>query len=140
VTGVDRDLSGLADLADTAGVELIQADLEIGAPWPLGDRQFAGVVVTHYLWRQLLPAIVGAVGPGGWLLYETFARGQELYGKPRNPDFLLAPGELIEAVRGHLTVVAYEHGMRPDPPAVVQRIAARRPPAQDVIESAHFML
>jgi SAM-dependent methyltransferase len=140
VTGVDRDLSGLADLAGAAGVELIQADLETGAPWPLGDRRFAGVIVTHYLWRPLLPAIVGAVGPGGWLLYETFALGQERYGKPRNPDFLLAPGELLEAVRGHLTVIAYEHGTRPDPLAVVQRIAARRPGTQDAIESTPFML
>jgi SAM-dependent methyltransferase len=140
VTGVDRDLSGMADLAGAAGVELIQADLETGAPWPLGDRRFAGVIVTHYLWRPLLPAILAAVGPGGWLLYETFALGQERYGKPRNPDFLLAPGELLEAVRGHLAVIAYEQGIRPDPPAVVQRIAARRPDTQDTIESTQFML
>jgi len=140
VTGVDRDLSGLADLAGAAGVELIQADLETGAPWPLADRQFAGVVVTNYLWRPLLAAIVGAVGPGGWLIYETFALGQERLGKPRNPAFLLAPGELLEAARGRLTVVAYEQGMRPDPPAVLQRIAACRPLEQDVIESAHIML
>jgi len=140
VTGVDRDLSGLADLAGTTGVELIRAELEAGGPWPLDDRQFAGVVVTNYLWRPLLPAIVGAVAPGGWLVYETFGLGQERYGKPRNPDFLLAPGELLEVVRGRLAVIAYEHGMRRDPPAVVQRIAAHRACAQDVIESAHFML
>jgi len=140
VTGVDRDLSKLAELAGAAKVELIQADLEAGGPWPLGDRQFAGVVVTNYLWRALLPAIVGAVAPGGWLVYETFGLGQERYGKPRNPDFLLAPGELLEAVRGRLTVIAYEHGIRPDPLSMVQRIAARAAHAQDVIESAHFML
>jgi SAM-dependent methyltransferase len=140
VTGIDRDLSKLADLAGAAGVELIRADLEAGDPWPLDERRFAGVVVTNYLWRALLPAIVGAVGPGGWLIYETFGLGQERYGKPRNPDFLLAPGELLEAVRGQLTVIAYEHGIRPDPLSVVQRIAARRVHAQDVIESAHFML
>lgn len=140
VTGVDRDLSGVGDLAGAAGIELIQADLEAGGAWPLGDRQFAGVVATHYLWRPLLPAIIGAVGPGGWLIYETFGQGQERYGRPHNPAFLLVPGELLEAARGHLTVIAYEHGLRPDPTAMVQRIAARRPLAQDVIESAHFML
>jgi len=140
VTGVDRDLAGVADLAGAPGVELIEADLEADGGWPLGGRRFAGVVVTHYLWRPLLPAIVAAVGPGGWLLYETFAQGQERLGRPRNPDFLLAPGELLEVVRGALTVVAYEHGRRGAPPAVVQHIAARRPLAQDVIESASIML
>ncbi|MBI3513133.1 MAG: class I SAM-dependent methyltransferase [Proteobacteria bacterium] len=141
VTGVDRELSGVADLAGTAGVELIQADLEAGGPWPLGARQFAGVVVTNYLWRPLLAALAGAVAPGGWLLYETFARGHERHGRPQNPDFLLLPGELLEAVRGQLMVVAYENGLIERPrPAVVQRIAAIRPGPLGVSESARIML
>lgn len=125
VTGVDRDLSGVGELANDPGVELIQADLEAGHAWPLGARQFAVVTVTNYLWRPLLPQIVAAVAPGGWLLYETFAQGHERFGRPRNPNFLLAPGELLEAVRGRLTVVAYEHGVVEQPrPALLQRIAA----------------
>jgi SAM-dependent methyltransferase len=100
VVGIDRDLAGVADLAGSDRVELIQADLEGGAPWPLGDRRFAGVVVANYLWRPLFPALVAAVAPGGWLLYETFAQGNERFGRPRNPDFLLAPGELLGAVAG----------------------------------------
>jgi SAM-dependent methyltransferase len=141
VTGVDRDLAGVADLAGAAEVELLQADLESGAAWPLGARQFAGVVVTNYLWRPLLPAIVAAVGAGGWLIYETFAQGNERYGKPRNPDFLLRPGELLAAVAGQLTVVAYEHGMVDQPrPAVVQRIAAVRPDPTGVSEPTRIVL
>jgi SAM-dependent methyltransferase len=139
VTGVDRDISRLADLAGAPGIELVEADLEAGGPWPLGDRRFAAVLVTNYLWRPLFPAIVGAVGPGGWLLYETFAQGQERYGRPRNPQFLLMPGELIEVARG-LHVVAYEHGLRAGPRALVQRIAAIRPSPQAVIESAPIVL
>jgi SAM-dependent methyltransferase len=127
VVGVDRDLARVADLVNTPGVELVQADLEGGAPWPLGDRRFAGVVVTNYLWRPLFPALVAAVRPGGWLLYETFAQGNERFGRPRNPDFLLAPGELLAAVRDQLSVVAYEHGRVERPaPAAIQRIAAVR--------------
>jgi SAM-dependent methyltransferase len=142
VTGVDRDLTGVADLAGVAGVELIAADLEAaGAPWPLGDRRFAAVVVTNYLWRPLLGAIVAAVAPDGWLIYETFARGNERYGKPRNPDFLLRPGELLAAVAGDLAVVAYEHGTLTRPgPAVVQRIAAVRGDVTAVIDSAPIVL
>lgn len=124
VTAVDRDVSGVADLAAVA--EIVEADLEAG-PWPFGGRRFAGVIVTNYLHRPLFPALVAAVAEGGVLIYETFAEGNEVFGKPSNPDFLLAPGELLEAVRGTLTVVAYEHGQVDRPRrAVIQRIAAVR--------------
>lgn len=125
VCAVDRDDAALAPVRDP-GLELLAADLERAA-WPLPGRIFAGVVVTNYLWRPLLPAIVAAVAPGGVLVYETFARGHERYGRPRNPDFLLLPGELLDAVRGELEVVAYKHGPVGEPPhAVVQRICAVR--------------
>jgi SAM-dependent methyltransferase len=125
-TAVDRDVSGLADLSADSGVEIVAADLE-AAPWPLGERRFGAVIVTNYLHRPLLPRLVAAVASGGTLIYETFARGNEAYGRPSNPNFLLLPGELLEAVRGELAVVAYEHGKVESPrPAVVQRIAAVR--------------
>ena len=102
-------------------------DLETGAPVPFGGRTFDGVVVTNYLHRPVLPAVVAAVGAGGVLLYETFAVGHERFGRPRNPDFLLRPGELLDAVRGALRVVAYEDLVLDDPePRAVQRIAAVR--------------
>lgn len=128
VTLVDRDLSGVRDLVGLDGVEALQADLEDGGPFPLAERGFAGVVVTNYLHRPLLPVLTAAVASGGMLLYETFAQGQERLGRPTNPDFLLKPGELLEAVRGTLTVVAYEDRTvhRPDP-ARLQRICAIRP-------------
>jgi SAM-dependent methyltransferase len=129
VLAVDRDIGQLGGLAAAAGVTALAADLE-GAPWPLPGRRFAGVVVTNYLHRPLLPAIVAAVAPGGLLIYETFAAGNERFGRPRNPDFLLREGELRDAVAGSLKLLAYEHGEVADPrPAMVQRIAARRPPA-----------
>ncbi len=123
VTAVDRDLSGLAA---EPGIEIVEADLE-AAPWPLTGRRFAAVIVTNYLHRPLFPLLVAAVAEGGALIYETFAQGNEAFGKPSNPDFLLAPGELLEAVRGTLTVAAYEHGQVETPrAAVIQRIAAVR--------------
>jgi hypothetical protein len=127
VTAIDRDLSRLADLASDPGVEGIELDLENGASFPLGERRFAAVVVTNYLHRPLLPALVDAVAPEGLLLYETFAAGNERFGKPSRPDFLLRPGELLEAVRGSLRVLAYEDLLVTEPrPAALQRIAARR--------------
>lgn len=125
VTAVDIDIAGIADLAGRPGFEAVRADLENGAPWPLPGRQFAGLVVTNYLHRPLFPAILDAVAPGGALIYETFAAGNERFGRPGNPAFLLRPGELLEAVRGRLEVVAYENLEVAEPkPAMVQRIAA----------------
>lgn len=127
VTVVDRDTSGVADLGEHPDVEILEFDLEAGKPWPFAGRVFAGVVVTNYLWRPILADIVASVAPGGVLLYETFARGNEQFGHPRNPDFLLRPGELLDAVRGELRVAAYEDRIVEEPaPKAVQRIAAVR--------------
>ena len=106
--------------------ELICADIENG-PWPLQGQQFGAVVVTNYLWRPLLPTILDSVAPGGVLLYETFAQGNESVGRPARADFLLRPGELLQAF-GALRVVAYEDGFLDAPARFVQRIAAVREP------------
>jgi SAM-dependent methyltransferase len=127
VTAVDVDTSGLGDLRQHPQLEIVQADLEDGSPWPLPGRRFGAVVVTNYLWRPLLPPILESVEEGGALLYETFARGNESNGRPANPEFLLEPGELIEVVRGHLQIVACEHGYVEQPrPAIRQRLCAVR--------------
>jgi SAM-dependent methyltransferase len=124
VTAIDRDVSGLA-AADT--VEIIAADLEDGSPWPLTGRTFGAVVVTNYLHRPLFPILFDALAPGGVLLYETFMVGNERFGKPNRPEFLLKDGELLELVRGRFSVIAYEARMISEPKmAMVQRIAARR--------------
>ncbi|MFN4087470.1 MAG: class I SAM-dependent methyltransferase [Alphaproteobacteria bacterium] len=131
VTAVDRDLAGVADLEGAPRFAAVAVDLEDGSPWPAGGP-FDAVVVANYLHRPLFPAIMAAVAPGGVLIYETFAAGNERFGRPANPDFLLRPGELLDAVRGRLTVLAYEHGREDDPrPAVVQRLCAWRPDEAD---------
>jgi SAM-dependent methyltransferase len=125
VTAVDRDAAAMAPLAAVA--EVIVADIEAG-PWPLGDRSFDAVVVTNYLWRPLLPTLKASLAPGGVLLYETFAAGNETVGRPSRPDFLLRPGELLDALAG-LRIVAYEDGFLTAPDRFVQRLAAVREPA-----------
>ncbi|WP_146013905.1 class I SAM-dependent methyltransferase [Trinickia dabaoshanensis] len=129
VVAIDRAQPALAALASIDGVHTVCADLEDGSAWPLPPAQrFSAVVVTNYLYRPLLPRLAQWLAPGGILLYETFARGNETLGKPSNPAFLLAPGELLEAVHGQLTVVAYEDGYVALPrPAFVQRICAALP-------------
>ncbi len=124
VTALDRDVSAVLSIP---GLDAIQANLEDGSPWPLGTRTFHAVIVTNYLYRPALPAIVAAVAPDGILIYETFALGQARYGRPSNPDFLLMPGELLSAVHGRLTPFAYEHATLLNPERIVQRIAAVGP-------------
>ena len=123
VTGVDRDEEALKTLHGIG--ETIAADIENG-PWPLAARQFDAVIVTNYLWRPLFDRIAAAVAPGGVLIHETFALGNETVGKPSRAEFLLQPGELLRAY-GDLRVVAYEDGFLDTPPRFVQRIAAIRP-------------
>ena len=142
VTAVDRSapaLDAVRALGGGGALETLQADVE-NEPWPLNGRTFDAVVVTNYLWRPLLGMIAASVAPGGVLIYETFAAGNEAFGRPARPDFLLQPGELLAACIG-LQVVAYEHGFLPAPARVVQRIAAVRPqpdgsPTRFSLESA----
>ena len=140
ITAIDRDPALLAPLAGLATT--LAADLEAG-PWPLPDRRFDAVVVTNYLWRALFPALKAAVAPGGLLIYETFAQAHAALGRPRRPEFLLRPGELIDVLRdgeqagptgpsssGTWQVIAFEEGRLPAhgdvPEREVQRIVARR--------------
>ena len=129
VTGVDKAQEAIDAVANLG--QAICADIEAG-PWPLPGQHFDCVVVTNYLWRPLLPTLVDSVAPGGLLLYETFAQGNETVGKPSRPDFLLRPGELLQTCQG-LRIVAYEDGFLDGPARFVQRIAAMREPLSPTV-------
>jgi SAM-dependent methyltransferase len=127
VFAVDRDEQALP-----GSIHFVRADLENGAPWPWPGKRFAAIVVTNYLHRPLLPRLVESLEAGGILIYETFMAGNERYGRPSNPNFLLRPGELLEAF-GALTAAGFEQGvLERTKPAVVQRICAIRGPALSV--------
>ncbi|RTL18546.1 MAG: methyltransferase domain-containing protein [Burkholderiales bacterium] len=125
VTGVDRDSAATAPLRSHA--EIIDADIE-NVAWPLAGREFELVVVCNYLWRPLFDDIRAAVKPGGWLIWETFADGQQSIGRPSRPEFLLQRGELLRVCAAwHIVAFEdlFEAGVNP---RYVQRVAARRPP------------
>jgi SAM-dependent methyltransferase len=120
VLAVDRDPQ------PSPGVRLVKADLEDGSPWPFAGQRFAAIVVTNYLHRPLMKTLETALDEQGLLIYETFMAGNESFGKPSNPAFLLRPGELLQAFAG-LTVLGFEQGIVERPkPAAVQRLCARR--------------
>lgn len=133
VVAVDRDAQSLACAAGP-GISTLQFDLEAGGDrivgWPFASGRFAGIVVTNYLHRPLLPLLFDGLAPGGILIYETFAEGNALFGKPSNPSFLLRRGELLDMVRQYgngLAVIAFEDGYMEQPkPSMVQRICAMR--------------
>jgi hypothetical protein len=120
VVAVDREPQ------DIPGARFIRADLEDGSPWPFPDERFQGIVVTNYLHRPLFPQLVAALAPGGVLVYETFMLGNERYGRPSNPEFLLRPGELLQALRG-MAILGFEEGFRDAPkPSMIQRVCAAK--------------
>jgi len=120
VTAVDREIQVIP------GARFIQADLEDGSRWPLPGARFEGIVVTKYLHRPLMGILRDSLAEGGVLIYETFMLGNERFGKPSNPRFLLRPGELLEAFKD-LTVKGYEEGEVAEPkPAMIQRLCAVR--------------
>ncbi len=123
VTALDRDAQALQGLEALAEVQV--ADIE-GGCWPWPGRQWGCVLVTHYLWRPLWPLWLASVAPGGVLIYETFAVGNERFGRPARPDFLLQPAELLDVCQGW-HVAGYEHGRAVLPDRMVQRIAALKP-------------
>jgi SAM-dependent methyltransferase len=120
VVAIDREPQ------DIPGARFLRADLEDGSPWPLAGERFEGIVVTNYLHRPLFPILREALAEGGVLIYETFMAGNERFGKPSNPAFLLRPGELLDAF-GDLAVRGFEEGRVDEPkPAMIQRLCAVR--------------
>lgn len=121
-------IATIVPLGESSPHFAVVADIENG-PWPFEGRRFDAVVVTHYLWRPLVPTLLASLAPGGVLIYETFAQGNETVGKPSRPDFLLRTGELLEICKS-LHVVAFEEGFATDAGGTnarfVQRIAAVR--------------
>ena len=126
VEAVDRNAEVLETLSGMPGIVTRCADLE-GGPWPYSGRLFAGIVVTNYLWRPLLPHLMAALDKGSVLIYETFMLGNERFGQPSNPAFLLRPDELRHVIRQRLELIAFEQGEISTPrPAMVQRLCAVR--------------
>jgi SAM-dependent methyltransferase len=127
VDAVDVDASCAGAFDEEPLVTFRRADLE-NSPWPYRGQQFDAIVVTNYLHRALFATLADALAPGGVLIYETFAVGNERYGKPSNPAFLLRPRELFDVFGVSLHILAFEEGVTGLPRvARMQRLAAVRP-------------
>lgn len=126
VEAVDRDEEALRSMCGIDGISLTVADLEQGG-WPYEGRRFDAIVVCRYLHRPLFPRLIASLADGGVLIYETFMQGQEAYGGPSNPEFLLKPDELLQVFCADLEILAFEQGLQTSPaPCMLQRIVCRR--------------
>lgn len=126
VDALDRDAQALANMAGMDNINVFVVDLEAG-DWPHSGQQYDGIIVSRYLYRPLLVRLAELLCPDGILIYETFMVGNERYGKPSNPDFLLLPNELLEIYSPLLSIIAFEQGEVKIPrPAVMQRICAKK--------------
>jgi SAM-dependent methyltransferase len=127
VVALDREAQALS-----GNIQFVKADLEDGSPWPLAGQRFGAIVVTNYLHRALFPRLIDSLAEDGVLIYETFMIGNEKFGRPSNPQFLLRPGELLEAFQG-LRVAGFEQGRVERPKtAMIQRLCALRGPAERI--------
>ncbi|MCK9258201.1 MAG: methyltransferase domain-containing protein [Azoarcus sp.] len=128
VEAADRNREALAALTDVDGISTRAVDLEAGE-WPYAGQTFDAVVVSNYLFRAGFERMLNLVSAGGVLIYETFMVGNEQFGRPSSPEFLLMPGELLTRCAGW-QIVAFEQGIVDRPrPAAIQRICAVRGPA-----------
>jgi len=124
VTGIDRDISQSKHLAGTR-CHLIEADME-GAAWPITST-FDAIVISNYLHRPLFPSIIASLKPSGILIYETFMVGNEHYGSPSNPHFLLKSHELLDVFDRQLEVIGFREGLVSLPkPAMTQSFVGRK--------------
>lgn len=138
VTFIDKDISGVTDLFsqdnsphnhspyNIANTQLIKHDLENNSPWPFHTNQFSGVVVTNYLHRPLLSQLITTLKPGGIIIYKTFSAGNEQFGKPKNPDFLLKENELRSAFNKQFQEIAFFQGREMNPDRITQAICVQR--------------
>jgi len=125
VIAADKDEAALEVVSEVPGVVTCHLDLEDGSPWPWESSAFDAIVVTNYLFRPGFDAMLACLNDGGVLIYETFMQGNEVFGRPRSPEFLLRPGELLSRVGGSMSPVAFEQGIVGTPPrAVIQRLSA----------------
>ena len=126
VDAIDRDAQVVSNMAGMDNINVFIVDLE-ASDWPHSDQRYDGIIVSRYLYRPLLQTLAAILNPGGVLIYETFMAGNEHYGKPSNPDFLLLPNELLEIYSPLLSIIAFEQGEETTPkPAVMQRICAKK--------------
>lgn len=127
VTAVDREIDELKEFSSLKRLEILKYDIEGSEEWPFSDRTFDGVIVVNYLYRPIFPKLSEVIAKDGLLIYQTFFEGNEVFGRPRNPDFLLKPNELLDVFGNKLKIICFEQGYVNDPsPAMIQGICCRK--------------
>jgi tellurite methyltransferase len=71
---------------------------DLNAISDLGTDRFDLIVIFYFLRRELFPALISALKPGGILIYRTYTIDRmNVAGGPGDPAYLLQPDELRQA-------------------------------------------
>lgn len=91
----DAAMDKLEEHARARGLDLTARVRDVSAE-PPQPESFDVIVVSRFLERRLAPALVRALRPGGLLYYQTFVQEAVSGDGPANPEFRLAPNELLQ--------------------------------------------
>ena len=110
VTGIDINPKFELNADDQKNNKIIKYDLENNV-WPFETDSFDCILVTNYLHRALFPFFIKSVKQNGFIIYETFSLGNEKFGKPSNPDYLLDNNELLNLLKHEMRIISYQDGI-----------------------------
>ena len=110
VTAIDKDQEKLNKYENYDNINTIPFDLETEEEWPLPREYFDVIIVVNYLYRPKIKKLIDLLKKDGFLFYETFSFGNEKYGSPKNPDFLLKDGELLDFFQNELVPLSFYNG------------------------------
>ena len=127
ITAIDKDVNKLNLYKNTENINTICFDLETDEEWPLGKESFDVIIVTNYLYRPRIKELTSLLKKDGFLFYETFAVGNEKYGKPTNPAYLLKKRELINIFKNKFEIIYYFQGkVVSDKISIIQRCSLKK--------------
>ena len=110
VTAIDKDQNKLNKYKNLNKINTICFDLESKQKWPLVKENYDVIIVVNYLYRPKIKKLITLLKKGGFLFYETFSIGNEKYGSPKNPNFLLKDGELLNIFGDKLLPLSFYDG------------------------------
>ena len=111
VTAIDKDQEKLNVYKSLNNINTICFDLETNDEWPLFKEYYDIIIVVNYLYRPKIKKLINLLKKDGFLFYETFSVGNEKYGSPKNPNFLLKDGELLDIFGKELLPLNFYNGL-----------------------------
>ncbi len=124
VTAIDKDQEKLNRYKNFKNINTVCFDLETKEEWPLVKEYYDVIIVVNYLYRPKITKLITLLKKDGFLFYETFSSGNESYGSPQNPKFLLKNRELLDTFSDELLPLSFYEGKINDKKISVKQMAS----------------